>query len=124
VEGDNPYAPPKSGVNAGDPGAAGAGAPAALERLPPDVELRAMQALGRRRSRAGQRAFAGGWLGSVALLMLFGLGFVPALLVGAAIGGAFSKFYVRHRKNAMIDAVCVELSIPRRAFAPDQYIID
>jgi hypothetical protein len=114
----NPYAPPAA---PDDPWYAGP-APA---RLAPDVEARAMELLGKLRSRTVARSFAVGWMASMGGLMaVVGMGLIPALIVGSLLGGAISKAYCRWRRPALAEKVCRQLGIDPRAFAPDRYLID
>jgi hypothetical protein len=109
----DPYAPPKSTEDA----------PIGMQVLPPELEMQAVGALGQMRARAASRAFVVGWLASTAVLMLAGLGLIPAGLLGGLAGGGISKGYVNLRKPAMIEAVSRQLGIPAGLFNPDRYLL-
>jgi hypothetical protein len=110
----DPYAPPRSTEDA----------PIAMQALPPELEMQAVRVLGEMRTRAAGRAFAVGWLASTAVLMLVGLGLIPAGLLGGLAGGGISKGYLSWRKPAMIEAVSRQLGIPAGLFNPDKYLVD
>jgi hypothetical protein len=53
-----------------------------------------------------------------------GLGLLPALLIGAAIGGAIAKTYVSGQTSQIIAAVCKKYDIPAEALSREKYIVD
>jgi hypothetical protein len=87
-------------------------------------ELQAMEEVGRLRVRAGGRAFGVVWVAAMGGLFLLGLGFLPALLLGAAIGGAIAKAYVSGQTSGIIAAVCKKYDLPAEALSRDKYIVD
>jgi hypothetical protein len=90
--------------------------------LPPEVELRAMELLGRKRSRLTGTSFAIAGAICVAALA-FVTGLLWAFVVGGAIAGAISKAYVRSRTALLVAEVCAELGIPPGSFKPEGYLL-
>ena len=121
---DNPYAPPATDMDSPVAPIVGASAGAGDQtHLSPELEMKAMEMLGQRRSRAGVRSFGVAW-GICIVALIFVTGLVPALIVGSIIAGAISKVYVKSHKQAMVDAVAAELGIRPGLFAPDRYLLD
>lgn len=87
-------------------------------------ELQAMAEVGRLRVQAGGQAFGLGWVAATGGLLFLGLGFFPALLAGAAIGGAIAKAYVSSQTDAIIAAVCKKYGLPAEALSREKYIVD
>lgn len=110
----NPYAPPRPLT---DP-IAGSAAPVTAEK-----ELQVMREIGRRRVRTFSWTFGISWPVSWALLLLV-LGFIPAMILGAALAGVFAKYFVKSRKDAIIAAVMSECGVPPGALDPSKYIMD
>jgi hypothetical protein len=109
----NPYAPPKAALLDQGP----------VQPLSPEAEGEAIRLFGIRRMRTKSRAFGVAWLLCTPLLLLV-TGFVAALLGGAGLAAGLSSFYVRMRKEAIVNAVCRELGLPPRAFSPDRYLVE
>jgi hypothetical protein len=116
----NPYEPPKA-----DLGRASAPPPSGLSpghALAPELEMKAMALLGRKRSSAGTISFCVAWAASAPLLLML-VGFAPALIGGAVLAGAISKVYVKSRTEAFVARVSDELGIPPGAFRPERFLI-
>jgi hypothetical protein len=116
----NPYEPPKSDIVAGA-FSSGSGL-AAGQALPPDIEAKAMELLGRKRSRAAGISFAVAWAVCTPMLLLV-TGLLLALIIGGALAGAISKLYVKSSTQAFVTQVSRELGIPPGAFRPERYLI-
>jgi hypothetical protein len=117
----NPYEPPKADI------VVGPDSPAATfvdggSSLPPELEAKAMELLGRKRSSAGGISFAVAWLLWTPVLWLV-TSVVPALIIGGALAGAISRVYVKARTQAYIRQVSAKLGIPPGAFRPERYLI-
>lgn len=111
----NPYEPPKADIGVGS--SSGSGQP-----LPADVEAKAMELLGRKRSSAAGISFAVAWAVCTPLLLLV-TGLLLALIIGGVAAGAISKLYVKSRTQAYVTQVSQELGIPPGAFRPERYLI-
>jgi uncharacterized membrane protein len=116
----NPYEPPKADIGAGA-SSSGSGL-AAGQLLPPDVEAKAMELLGRKRSSAGGISFAVAWAVCTPTLLLV-TGVLLALIIGGTLAGAISKLWVQSRTQAYVTQVSQELGIPAGAFRPERYLI-
>jgi len=81
-----------------------------------------MELLGRMRSRSAGASFAVAWAICIAVLMLF-VGLLLALIVGAAMAGAISRYHVKARTQVFVDRVSAQLGIPPGAFRPERYLI-
>jgi len=112
--GSNPYEAPRSDI-------VGAGEQPEVV-LPAEVEGRAMELLGRKRSRSAGASFAVSWAICIAVL-IFVTGLVWAFIIGGALAGLISKAYVRGRTPRLVEQVCAELGIPPGAFKPERYLI-
>jgi hypothetical protein len=116
----NPYEAPKADLS-------GSGARAVTplpsgEALPAELELRAMELLGRKRSRLTGVSFAVSWAIFTVLLALF-LGLIWAFILGGALAGAFSRYHVRNKTPILVAEVSAELGIPPGAFQPERYLL-
>lgn len=112
--GSNPYEAPQADIG----GAATPQGSAAARPLPPDVEMKAMELLGRKRSRLTGISFAVAGAVCVGLLALV-LGLLLAFIVGGAIAGAIARGYVKSQTERLADEVCAELGLPPGSFRPD-----
>jgi hypothetical protein len=118
--GSNPYEAPQADITGRASSPPGAEDPVAP--LSPEMENRATQLLGSKRSRAGGASFAiAGAICVGVMMLLFGL--FLGLIIGGALAGAISRAYVRARTPRYIEQVCAELGIPRRAFNPERYLL-
>jgi hypothetical protein len=120
----DPYRPPKANLNAGEGDSFAPGVLRPEERLSPEVEMRAMAELGKRRAKTRNRTFAIAWPVCTAGLMLVGLGLIPAGLIGSALAGLATKGYMKSRNRALADAVARDLGVNPLAFSPERYLID
>ena len=111
----NPYEAPQADITGG------AASPAAAP-LPPDLEMKAMELLGRKRSRVTGISFAVSGAVCVGLLALV-LGLLLAFIVGGAIGGAIARAYVGSQTERLVAEVCAELGIPPGSFKPETYLL-
>ena len=116
----NPYRAPKADLTGGSAPAVAPLAPG--EPLPDELELRAMQLLGRKRSRLTGVSFAVSWAIFSVLLALF-VGLIGAFIVGGALAGVFSRSYVRGKTPTLVAEVSAELGIPPGAFQPERYLL-
>jgi hypothetical protein len=116
----NPYEPPKAEVVAGS--SSGSGLAYNGPPLAPDLEAKAMELLGRMRSRSAGASFAVAWAICIAVLVLF-MGLLLAFIVGAAMAGAISRYHVKSRTQVFVDRVSAQLGIPAGAFQPQRYLI-
>ena len=122
----NPYTPPKANVENQTPVAKRADAAAAgpVAPLSPELEMRAMAELGKRRASVRNRTLAITLPSSAIVLMVIGLGFIPAMIVGSALGGVLTKVYMKRRNRSLANDVCRALGINPLAFNPERYLID
>lgn len=118
--GSNPYEAPQADITGGVPPAAGVAEGAT--RLPPELENRATQLLGAKRSRATGMAFAIAGASCIGVCSLL-LGLLLGFIVGGALATVISKAYVRGQTPRYIREVCSELGIPPGAFRPEQYLL-
>ena len=115
----NPYEPPKADI--GGQSSSASELPA-VQPLAADVEAKAMELLGRMRSRSAGASFAVAWAICIAVLVLF-VGLLLAFIIGAAIAGAISRYHVKARTQVFVDRVSAQLGIPPGAFRPERYLI-
>jgi hypothetical protein len=116
--GTNPYEAPQADISSG-------GAPGlseATSSLPPEVELKAMELLGRKRSLSTGASFAVSWAACIAVLM-FVTGLVWAFIVGGALAGVISRSFVRARTPRLVAEVCAELGLRPGSFRPERYLL-
>jgi hypothetical protein len=119
--GTNPYEAPRTEISGGG----AIPAPGLIDGpsfLPAELEIRAMELLGRKRSRSTGASFAVAGAICVAALA-FVTGLFWAFVVGGAIAGAISKAWVRSRTPALVAEVCAELGIAPGLFKPEGYLL-
>jgi len=115
--GTNPYEAPQADIGGGA-GAQASAAGAAAKPLPPELEMKAMELLGQKRSRLTGISFAVAGAVCVGILTLL-LGLLLALIVGGALAGIIARAFVKSKTEALADEVCAELGLPRGSFRPD-----
>jgi len=86
--------------------------------------MRAMAELGKRRASVRNRTLAITLPFSAAVLIVIGLGFIPATIADSALGGLLTKVYMKRRNRSLADDVCRDLGINPLAFSPERYLID
>src|SRR5215468_4000311 len=114
--GTNPYEAPQADRAGKAPQTEEGGATPPPE-LPPELEMKAMELLGRKRSRATGASFAVMWAVCTGVLALV-TGLVWAAIAGGILAGVISKFYVSDQTPRYIERVSAELGIPPGAFRP------
>ena len=118
--GSNPYEAPRADSTGGPSPPQGADSPAI--ELPPELEMKAMELLGQKRSRSTGASFAVSWAACTAVLFLV-TGLVWAVIIGGVLAGVISKAYVARQTPRLVEEISAELGIPPGAFRPERYLI-
>jgi hypothetical protein len=118
--GSNPYEAPRADITGGAPPSPGAAQPVA--ELSPELEMKAMELLGRKRSRSTGASFAVSWAVCTGVLALV-TGLFWAVVIGGALAGVISKAYVAGQTPRLVEQVSSELGIPPGAFKPERYLL-
>jgi hypothetical protein len=89
----------------------------------PDLEMKAMQEIGRLRTKVGTWSFVIAWPALTALMFFVGLGLIWAFLLAAVLAGAASKAFVSSQTNAIIEEACRRVGVSRVALGAERYIL-
>ena len=116
----NPYEAPKTDIAVG-PGPQAPGAATVPTPLPPEVERKAFELFGQKRSRLTGISFAVSGVFCIGLMSVL-TGMLVGFILGGALGGAIAKVFVRSQTGRLAGQVCAELGIPRWAFNPERYL--
>ena len=113
----NPYEAPRADIGP----APAAPAPGATI-MSPEVERRAFELFGQKRSRLTGISLAVSGIFCIGLMALL-TGLLPGFIFGGALAGAITRGFVRSQTSRLAAAVCDELGIARSSFNPERYLI-